>query len=137
MPKPTEFVQHVVETMARFGPVQAKAMFGGWGFYHRGAFFALIVEDTLYLKTDEDSRADFEAAGCTPFVFSMKSGEVTTSYFQAPDEALESPEVMADWARRAYAAALRAPAKRKEKLAAKRAAKRKQPRQRKRGGRSK
>ncbi len=90
-------------------------MFGGWGLYHRGTFFALILDETLYLKTDDESRSEFEAAGLAPFVFSMKSGAVATSYFQAPDEALESPEVMADWARRAYAAALRAPAKRKEK----------------------
>jgi DNA transformation protein and related proteins len=108
VPKPSQFVQHVVETMRRFGPVEPKPMFGGWGLYHRGAFFALIADDALYLKTDDQSRPDFEAAGLAPFVYSMKTGEITMSYFQAPDEALEDPDVMAEWARRAYAAALRA-----------------------------
>ena len=112
MPKPSEFVRHVLETLRLFGPVEARAMFGGWGLYHRGSFFALIAEDALYLKTDDESRPDFEAAGLSPFVYSMKTGDITMSYFQAPDEALESPDVMADWARRAYAAALRAPGKR-------------------------
>ena len=115
MPKPSEFVQHVLETMRLLGPVEAKSMFGGWGLYHRGTFFALIAEDALYLKVDDESRPDFEAAGLAPFVYSMKTGDITMSYFQAPDDALESPEVMADWARRAYAAALRAPAKRAKK----------------------
>ena len=121
MPKPSEFVRHVLEMLRFMGPVESKAMFGGWGLYHRGTFFALVLDDTLYFKTDDESRAQFEAEGLRPFVFSMKAGEVTTSYYQAPDEALESPEVMADWARLAYSAALRAPAKRKEKLKAKRA----------------
>ena len=120
VPRPSEFVQHVVETLRLLGPVQSKAMFGGWGLYHQGTFFALVLDDTLYLKTDDESRARFEAEGLLPFVFSMKAGEVTTSYYQAPDEALESPEVMAHWARLAYAAALRAPAKRKQRLGRKR-----------------
>jgi DNA transformation protein len=113
MPKPSEFVRHVLETMRLLGPVEAKAMFGGWGLYHRGAFFALIADDALYLKTDDESRPDFEAAGLAPFVYSMKTGDVTLSYFHAPAEALESPEVMAEWARRGYAAALRARGARK------------------------
>jgi len=113
MPKPSEFVRHVLEAMRLLGPVEAKAMFGGWGLYHRGAFFALIADDALYLKTDDESRPDFEAAGLAPFVYSMKTGDITLSYFHAPDEALESPEVMAEWARRGYAAALRARGARK------------------------
>jgi len=48
MAKHSEFVEHVVETMRAFGHVEAKAMFGGWGLYHRGAFFALIAEDALF-----------------------------------------------------------------------------------------
>ena len=120
LPKPSQFVEHVVETLRLLGPVEATAMFGGWGLYHRGTFFALVLDDSLYLKTDDESRAQFEAEGLLPFTFSMKSGEVTTSYYQAPGEALENPDAMAEWARRAYAAALRAPAKRKEKQKAKR-----------------
>jgi DNA transformation protein and related proteins len=114
MPKPSEFVDHVVETMRRFGPVEAKPMFGGWGLYHRGLFFALIAEDALYLKTDDENRAEFEAAGLEPFVYPMKDGQtIVMSYRSAPDEALESPEVMAEWARRGYSAALRAAAKKR------------------------
>lgn len=115
MPKPSEFVEHVIETMRRFGAVDARSMFGGWGLYHRDTFFALIAGDALYLKVDDETRADFEAAGLARFVYSMKTGDITMSYFQAPEEALESPDVMAEWARKAYAAALRAPARRAKK----------------------
>jgi len=114
MPKASEFVQHVIETMRRFGPVEAKAMFGGWGLYHQGLFFALIAEDALYLKTDDENRADFEALGLEPFVYPMKDGQsIVMSYRPAPEEALENPDVMAAWARRGYAAALRAATKKR------------------------
>jgi DNA transformation protein len=117
MPKRSEFVEHVVETMRRFGPVEPKSMFGGWGLYHQGLFFALIAEDALYIKTDDENRADFEALGLEPFVYAMKDGEtLTMSYRAAPEEALENPDVMAEWARRGYAAALRAAAKKKRRV---------------------
>jgi DNA transformation protein len=114
MPKRSEFVEHVVETMRRFGPVEAKAMFGGWGIYHQGLFFALIAEDALYIKTDGENRAEFDALGLAPFVYPMKDGQtIVMSYCAAPEDALESPDVMAEWARRGYAAALRAEAKKR------------------------
>ena len=105
----SEFVDHVVETMRAFGPDTAKQMFGGWGLYHDGVFFALIAEDTLYLKADEENGAEFDAASLPPFVYVTKDGDsMTMSYRQAPPEALESPTAMTVWARSAYAAALRA-----------------------------
>src|SRR4051794_15655065 len=89
------FVEHVVETMREFGPVIAKQMFGGWGLYHEGLFFALIIEDALYLKVDEDNLAQFESARLPSFVYVTKDGDrIAMSYYQAPPEALESPSSM-------------------------------------------
>jgi DNA transformation protein len=106
-----DFVEHVVETMREFGAVTARQMFGGWGLYHDGAFFAIIVGDALYLKVDDDNRAEFEAAGLESFVYVTKDGDrIAMSYYQAPPEALESPAEMTAWARSGYAAALRAKA---------------------------
>ena len=104
-----DFVEHVVETMRELGPVTAKQMFGGWGLYHDGMFFALIAEDALYLKVDDENRAQFEGAGLEPFVYVTKDGDrMTMSYYQAPPEALESPAMMTAWARSGYEAAIRA-----------------------------
>ena len=114
MPKPSGFVLHVVETMRAFGPVEAKAMFGGWGLYHRGLIFALIADEALYLKTDDGNRAEFEALGLGPFHYSKKDPEaIAMSYRQAPEDALESPDAMVPWARSAYGAALRVAAKKR------------------------
>ena len=103
------YVDHVVETMREFGAVSAKAMFGGWGLYHEGLFFALIAGDCLYLKVDDENRAEFESAGLPAFVYVTKDGDrMAMAYHQAPPDALESPAIMAAWARSGYAAALRA-----------------------------
>lgn len=113
MPVPSEFVEHVVGILQAFGPVQARAMFGGWGLYREGLFFGLIAQDTLYFKVDEDNAAAFEARRLPPFVYESKLGDrVVMSYRQVPAEALESPEEMAAWARLGFAAALRAASKR-------------------------
>ena len=105
----SEFVEHVVETMRAFGPVERKSMFGGWGLYHGGVFFGIVFDNVLYLKVDGECREAFESRGLPAFVYESRLGEKTSMhYHQAPEEALESPEVMAEWARRSYAAALRA-----------------------------
>ena len=125
MPKPTGFVEHVLETMRLFGPVDARAMFGGWGLYHEGTFFALIIEEGLYLKTDDENVGEFKALKLEPFVYPMKGGDkIVMSYYQAPEETLESREVMAQWARSAYGAALRAKARKRQPRRKQRAAKR-------------
>jgi DNA transformation protein len=118
-----EFLEHVVETMRAFGPVERKAMFGGWGLYHAGLFFALVFDNVLYLRVDGECLGAFEALGLPAFVYESRLGEKTSMHYrQAPDEALDSPEVMAEWAQRSYAAALRAatarPAPRRRSTAA-------------------
>ncbi|HET7731552.1 MAG TPA: TfoX/Sxy family protein [Usitatibacter sp.] len=111
MAKRNEFVEHVIETMRAFGPVEAKSMFGGWGLYHEGVFFALIAQDVLYLKADAENSPAFEAQRLPSFVYESKVGErLVMSFRQAPAEALEDPAAMEVWARLGYAAALRAAA---------------------------
>lgn len=110
-----EFVRHALEMMSAWGAVRARRMFGGHGLYRDDVFFALIAEDTLYLKVDGQTRSRFEAAGSAPFVYDGKGESITMSYWRAPDECLEAPSTMRDWCALAYAAALRARAAKKEK----------------------
>jgi DNA transformation protein len=103
-----EFTQHCLELLAPLGAPRAKRMFGGRGLYVDDVFVALISAERLYLKTDPLTRGRFEAAACEPFAFEAKGQRMTTSYFSAPDDAMESPALMQPWARLALAAALRA-----------------------------
>jgi DNA transformation protein len=102
------FVQHCLELLGSLGTVRARRMFGGWGFHADGVMVALVAFDRLYLKTDDRSRATFAGAGGEPFVYDGKGRPVTMSYCTVPAEAMDSPVLMAPWARLAHQAALRA-----------------------------
>lgn len=106
-----DFVDYVLELLGPFGTVAARRMFGGHGIYLDGLMFAIVSDDALYLKADEMNRVEFEQAGCEIFGYARKGRRATLNFFRAPEQAMESPELMLPWARTAYAAALRANAK--------------------------
>lgn len=103
-----EFANYCVELVGSLGGARSRRMFGGHGLYVDDLFVAIVVSERLYLKADEESRTRFEAAGCTPFVYDAKGKRMSMSYYTAPDEAMESRELMQPWARLAVEAALRA-----------------------------
>ena len=115
-----EFVDYVLELMRPLGAVSARAMFGGHGIYHGDRIFAIVIDDTLYFKVDDGNRAEFKALGLDAFVYKGKRGsKVSMSYTRAPDEALESPHLMSDWARSAISASLRSASAKKKSPAKK------------------
>lgn len=98
-----------------FGPIRIKRMFGMQGVFVDELMIGFAGEDTLYLKTDETTRPDFEAEGCGPFIYSKRTGEgIAMSYWRVPERLFDDPEELACWARKAHAVAQRSPtAKRK------------------------
>jgi DNA transformation protein len=105
-----EFIEFLHEVFESFGPIQAKRMFGGYGIYHDGLMFGLVIDNQLYLKSDAENLAFFEAQGLGPFIYNMKGKAVQLSYHQAPETMLDERELAAQWARRSWDAALRAQA---------------------------
>lgn len=108
MPRRSEFVDYLVESLAPLGEVQARAMFGGWGFYLDGRMFALVAFETFYIKADDDNRAEFVSRGRPPFRYEAKGKASVMSYFQPPSAALDDRELLCEWARKGVAAATRA-----------------------------
>ncbi len=106
--KANEFVAHVLDFLEPLGPVSARRMFGGYGIYLDRMMFALVANDTLYLKVDDESRGEFEAADLEPFRYTRKGKSYRMSYHAAPEDALEDAELLRDWARKAVDAAMRA-----------------------------
>lgn len=103
------YLDFIKEQLADFGPVSVRRMFGGAGIFRDGLMFALIVDDTLYLKADATSQGDFEALGLSPFTYGKKDGKRTVmAYWRAPETCLDDRDEMTDWARKAFGAALRA-----------------------------
>ena len=114
-----EFKDFAYELFGDLGDITIKSMFGGGGIYARGVMFALIADETIYLKVDDQSKPDFDDAGLPPFTFTFKNGrEGSMSYHRMPDEAVDDPDLALEWGRKGLEAALRADAakpKRKRK----------------------
>ncbi len=106
-----EFLDHVTEMLEVFGPVEVKRMFGGAGIFRDNLMFILIVEETLCFKVDENNAPDFDAENLEPFTYDTKKGERTIHGLRlAPERCLEDPHEMAEWATKAFDAALKADA---------------------------
>ncbi len=110
-----EFVSYVVELMQPVGPVRAKGIFGGHGIFLETLMFGLIADGTLYLKADKETENEFREKGLAAFTYHKKGKEFRMSYFQAPEEVLEDSEEMNAWVNKAYSAALRAAARKRNK----------------------
>ncbi len=104
----SEFVEHLQEVFREFGPITARRMFGGHGIYHEGVMIGLVADDVLYLKADGASAPRYVAWGLAQFKYPKGDKLVAMSYYQAPEEALEDPTQMREWAQLAFEAALRA-----------------------------
>lgn len=107
-----EFIR---DFFASEGVIAIRRMFGGHGIYIDDAIVAIVLRDELLLKVDEASALLFEAAGSRRWCYRREGRTpVAMPYYSVPPEALDDPDAMAVWARRARAAAVRKP-KRREK----------------------
>ena len=51
-----DFVEYVAEQMQQAGSIRSKKMFGEYGLYCDGAFFAVICDDQLFVKITPQGR---------------------------------------------------------------------------------
>jgi len=109
MPKRPKLLDRFIVWLVPLGPVEARAMFGGWGMFLDGVMFALMADDAIYLRADDDSRGDFEALGLTPFR-PWPEKPMTMPYYPLPEGMLDDVDKLRDWSGRAIAAARRAKA---------------------------
>ncbi len=69
----------VLDLLGDIPNMTRRAMFGGWGIYRDGLFFALIADGELYFKVDEQTRKTFEQIeGSKPFTYSRSEDKPTT-----------------------------------------------------------
>ena len=101
------FRTFVLEQLSRLDPrIRARSMFGGVGIYSGELFFALIDEDTVYLKVDDSTRGEFIARGMGPFQPGGPGGE-TMQYYEVPPDVLEDAEALRSWMDKAIGVARR------------------------------
>ena len=107
-----DFADYCCELLSSTGPCVARRMFGGFGISTGGLTIAIVTDlgsgDKLWLKADDETRGLYEAAGCERFTYEAKGVSRGMNYYSAPEDALESPQLMAPWARQALDCALKA-----------------------------
>ncbi len=103
-----DFIDYVHELLAPLGAIRTKRMFGAVGIYADEIFFAVIDDDTLYFRVDEEVGPQFRAAGSEPLIMRTSTGQDTPlNFWRAPSEAMDGPDEAAPWARLSIGAALR------------------------------
>ncbi len=109
MPVTHEFRDFARDLFSGLGQIGVKRMFGGVGLYSGKAMFGLIVDDVIYLKSDDTLRPAFEAEGSEPFSYETKSGKRgVMSFMQLPEAALDDPDLALDWAQKSMIPAVEA-----------------------------
>jgi DNA transformation protein len=94
--KTDTFKNYVIDQLSGMKGVRAKAMFGGFGLYRGKAFFACILKERLYYKTDERTSVKYMEAGMGPFRYNDRM--TLKTYFEVPPDVIEDPDMLAEWA---------------------------------------
>jgi len=103
------------DLFAAFGPIRLRRFFGGEGIYAGDVMIGMVFNaDTIYFKTDPETRKAFDAEGSKPFTFYKGKELVTTSWLSLPDRLYDDPEELARWAHAARVVALAAPTAKKK-----------------------
>lgn len=105
MPVSADYLAYVIDQFAPFAILVSRRMFGGVGLYADGLFFALIDDDTLYLKVDDTNRGDYVARGCPAFQPFADDPTYSMSYFRLPEDVLEDSDILSVWARKSFTVA--------------------------------
>jgi DNA transformation protein len=103
----SEYIEYLKEVFDQFGTIQPRRMFGGYGIFYKGLMFALVADDTLYLKADETISQHFIDRELEQFSYEKQGKAFKMSYYMAPEDIFDDPEEAMIWADRSYAAAVR------------------------------
>lgn len=98
----SEFTLFILDQLTPFAPITVRRMFGADCLFRHGNMFAIIVDDTLYLKADDDSRSIFVSKHCEKFYYlTSRNGikkRVALNYYELPETALENGDELCYWA---------------------------------------
>lgn len=124
MPLSPGFPDYVLELIAGFGKVEVKRMFGGAMLSRGGVGFAILDDDTFFLKADPVLGAELKKQGSKPWSYSLKKdGTVRDiAYWSLPDTAADDPDEAVALTRRSFAIATQAAKEKPKKKAAKKPA---------------
>ncbi|MBV9045670.1 MAG: TfoX/Sxy family protein [Alphaproteobacteria bacterium] len=115
MPAGAKDAHRFDDLFSEFGPIKLRRFFGGEGIYAGDVMIGMVFNnDTIYFKTDAETRKAFDAEKSKPFTFYKGKELVTTTWLSLPDRLYDDPEELAQWARAALKVAEASPTAKKK-----------------------
>ena len=90
-----DYKNYILDQMHYLDDVSVRRMFGGYGFYLNGKFFAILSGDQLYFKTNKETKTRYEKYSSKPFQPSQK--QKLKNYYEVPVEIIEDSDKLKDW----------------------------------------
>lgn len=102
MAKQPSYVAYILEEALIDVPgLSARPMFGAYGMYKDGIFFAIIEDDELFFKVNDETVHEYIKRNSKQFTYGLKNGEISKmNYWKVPDEILEDREEIVSWIER-------------------------------------
>lgn len=90
------FKDFVLDQLIDLRGLTCRAMFGGYGLYHRATFFGIIHKGRLYFKVTPETVEQYNAHGMSPFRPNPK--QTLKSFYEVPVDVIEDTEQLNEWA---------------------------------------
>ena len=93
--------QYVLEQLSRVRGVSSRRMFGGVALYTESAIFAILDNDQVFFRVDDDTRPEFKARGSAAWDPMPGREKPSQGYYELPAEVLDDRDLLTDWAGKA------------------------------------
>lgn len=92
----TFFLVHTIEHFSKLESVTYRRIFNGYGVYHRGAQFAILLNDEIYFRADEESWLLYEEHHFIPYS-SHVMDDAPCHFYQMPTEVIRDQNTLQYW----------------------------------------
>ncbi|WP_249165761.1 TfoX/Sxy family protein [Bradyrhizobium sp. AUGA SZCCT0431] len=97
------YAEFLREQLAPLGRVTMRRMFGKTGVFCDGVMFAMVTENTLYFRVDDQNREIFkEAETFPPLNYAKKGAVIDLSFWRVPERLFDEPDELIIWALAAF-----------------------------------
>lgn len=114
--KMTPFLEYVVYDIFGEGvPITFRNMMGSHILYYEGRAFAIVTDEELYFKGNDEIGDWYRMRGSEQFMYMRREEEAYLNYFSVPPEVYENRELLAEWVQVALSVT-KPPKEKKKKL---------------------
>lgn len=90
-----DYKNYILDQLRLVDDIRVRHMFGGYGLYRSNLFFGIISGDSLFFKTNDNTRDKYIKLASGPFKASEK--QILKNYYEVPAEIVENIESLREW----------------------------------------